>query len=109
MNFEDLKKFIEIEDERLQKCYDYPDKDKRILARTVKRGEEYGELCDEILSHTDLQRKEKLMGRDPEHLAEEFADIFIVAMLLAKTMDVDIEKALIKKIEKIEGRHINNK
>lgn len=108
MKFEDLKKFIDIEEERLKKCYVYPEKDKRILAHAVKLGEEVGELYDEVLAKIGLQRKEKAGEYSDESLAEECADIFIVTMLLANSLNINVENALIKKIEKIEERHKNN-
>ena len=106
MEFKDLLKFIEIEDERLKKYYGgYDDQEKRILARTVKLTEELGELCDEVLAYNSLQRKQKLDNHDKENLPEEFADVIIIALLLAKAMNVDIEKALEKKVEKINKRY----
>ncbi|MBI2459286.1 MAG: hypothetical protein HYV53_01900 [Parcubacteria group bacterium] len=106
MQFKDLLKFIEIEDERLKKYYGYDDQAKRILARTVKLTEELGELCDEVLAYNSLQRKQKLDNHDKKNLPEEFADVIITALLLAKAMKVDIEKALEKKIEKINQRYL---
>ena len=106
MELKDILKFIEIEDERLKKYYGgYTDQEKRILTRTVKLTEELGELCNEVLVHSSLQRKQKLDNHDKENLPEEFADVIITALLLAKAMDVDIEKALEKKIEKINKRY----
>ncbi len=106
MELKDLLKFIEIEDERLKKYYGgYGDQEKRILAGTVKLTEELGELCDEVLAYNSLQRKQKLDNHDKENLPEEFADVLITALLLAKAMDVDIEKALEKKVEKVNNRY----
>ena len=106
MNFDKLLKFIEIEDERLKKYYGgYDDQKKRILARTVKLSEELGELCNEVLSFNALQRKEKMENRDAENLSEELADVLITALLLAKAMDINVEKALEKKIKKIDKRY----
>ena len=106
MELKDLLKFIEIEDERLKKYYgDYSDQEKRILARTVKLTEELGELCNEVLAHNSLQRKQKLDNHDKENLLEEFADVIITALLLAKAMNVDIEKAFEKKIKKVNKRY----
>lgn len=101
-----LLEFIDLEDRRLEKYYaDYPDKEKRVLARTVKLTEELGELCNEVLSSQSLQRKQKLENRDEENLPEEFADVLITTLLLAKTMNVDVEQALKQKIEKINKRY----
>ena len=106
MEFKELLKFIEIEDERIKKYYGgYSDQEKRILARTVKLTEELGELCNEVLAHNSLQRKQKLDNHDKENLPEEFADVIITALLLAKAMNVDIEKALARKGEKINKRY----
>jgi len=105
MQFEDLKKFIKIEDQRLIERFGYKDEDKRILARTVKITEELGELCDEVLSHSSLQRKEKLDVHDKDNLPGEFADVILTTLLLAETMKVDIEEALEKKIEKVNKRY----
>ena len=106
MNLKDLLKFIETEDKRLKKYYGgYTDREKRILARTVKLSEELGELCSAVLAFNSMQRKEKLDGYDAENLSEEFADVLITVLLLAKAIDIDIEKALDKKINKINGRY----
>ena len=108
MEFKDLLKFIKIEDKRLKKRFGgYDDQYKRILARTVKLTEELGELCDAVLAHNSWQRKQKMDKHDKENLPEEFADVVITALLLAKAMDVDIEKALEKKIKKINNRYKN--
>ncbi len=106
MQLKDLKKFIKKEDQRLRKYYgDYKDEEKRILARTVKLTEELGELCDEVLSHSSMQRKDKLDKCNKNNLSEEFADVLITTLLLAEVMKVDIEKALKEKIKKIDKRY----
>ncbi len=105
MNFKDLLDFIEEEDERLMGCYDYPEKNKRALARMVKLSEEVGELSSEVLAECDLQRKDKLSGNRKDKIAEELSDVLIVTLLLAKTLDIDVEKSLEEKIEKIKKRH----
>jgi NTP pyrophosphatase (non-canonical NTP hydrolase) len=75
-----------------------------VLARTIKLTEELGELCQEVLAHCSLQRKQKLEDYSKESLSEEFADVLITALLLAKSMDVNVEKALEEKIQKINKR-----
>jgi len=100
-----LLEFVETEDERLKKYYGgCSDREKRILARTVKLAEEVGELCNEVLAHNSLQRKQKLDNHNKESLSEEVADVLITALLLAKSMDVDVEAAIEKKMKKINGR-----
>jgi len=105
MELRDLLRFIEIEDEKLKKRYrSYSNREEVILARTVKLGEEFGELCEEVLAYNSLQRKQKLDNHDKENLPEEFADVIITTLLLAKSMNVSIETALEKKMQKLNQR-----
>jgi len=106
MEFTELLKFIDLEDQRLKNYYgNYIDEEKRILARTVKLTEELGELCNEVLAANSLQRKQKLDKTDKNNLGEEFADVIITALLLSKSMNIDIEKVLQDKIIKINERY----
>ncbi len=106
MDFEKLLQFISIQDKRIKEYYEnYPDQEKRILARTVKLTEELGELCNEILLFSSMQRSAKLKKRKEENLSEEFADVLITTLLLAKAMNVDVEDALEKKMIKVNKRH----
>lgn len=50
-----------------------------------------------------LQRGDKLRKTKSE-LADEFADVLLVTLILAEEWDVDAKKALIEKIEKIKKR-----
>lgn len=104
-----LKEFIMLikeEDEKLRSHYaNFNDNEKRILARTVKLTEELGELCDEVLSFNSLQRKDKLEKHSVDSLSDEFADVIITTLLLAEAMEVDVEKAIKIKIEKLHERH----
>lgn len=76
-----------------------------IFARTIKIGEEYGELCDQVLASNGNQRKDKLQENTPDDLGDEFADVIITTFLLAKSMGVDIPNALDHKTEKIRQKH----
>ena len=107
MDFKELGEFIDTEDRRLIERFGdlMPTQQEKILARTVKLTEELGELCNEVLAFNGDQRKEKLHNHNTDTLSEEFADVIIVALLLAKTMDVNVEEALRKKIEKIHRRY----
>ncbi len=107
MKFKELLEFIDLENKRLTERYSDKSLKERevILARTVKLNEELGELCSEVLASYWWQRKEKLDKHSKESLEHEFADVIITTLLLAKTMDVDIKKALTKKIEKINKRY----
>jgi NTP pyrophosphatase (non-canonical NTP hydrolase) len=105
MGLGNLLRFIETEDEKLKKRYSrYVNEEEVILARTVKLGEEFGELCEEVLAYNLLQRKQKLDNCDKENLPEEFADVIITTLLLAKTMNADVEKALEEKMQKLNHR-----
>ncbi|MBU0530192.1 MAG: hypothetical protein KKC05_00825 [Nanoarchaeota archaeon] len=104
MELKEILEFIESEDKRIRDHYGYTDEEKRILTRTVKLGEEFGELCEEILSHHSFQRTDKLEKRDQENLAEEFADVIFTSLLLARSLNVDIEKAMERKMEKVKKR-----
>lgn len=104
MKFEDLLKFIEIEEKRLEKYHGkYSDPEKEVFACTLKLSEEQGELCDAVLSYYSLQRKSKKYKKD--YLENEFADVIIATLFLAKQMNIDIKKALTNKIKKINRRH----
>lgn len=106
MTFEKLLNWVAVEDKRLREKFgNYPDEEKRILARTVKLTEEMGELCDEVLSFNSMQRQEKLDGVGSDDLANEFADVLITTLLLARVMGVDVPTALAKKIAKIDKRY----
>lgn len=104
MELKELLKFIEIEDGRLNSYYSHSDSEKMVLARTVKLSEELGELCEEVLAHHSFQRAQKIENR-VSNLPEEFADVIITALLLAKSMNIDIESALKSKVEKINKRY----
>ena len=67
----------------------------------VHYNEEVGELCNEVLAFKGAQRAEKLVNSNQESLEGEFADVMITTLILARTMDVDIEAALKNKLEKI--------
>jgi len=82
-----------------------PDMTKRIFAQTIKLAEEVGELSSEVLGKTWFVRKEKLAKHSDETLNDEFADVILVTLRLAKLMDIDIESALKSKMAKIKERH----
>ncbi len=109
MSFEQLLKFIDLQDKRLIEDSGgrhVNDKEKRALARAVKLSEEVGELSSEILGHTKDQRERKSRIFSNEGLSSEFADVVITTLLLAKSVDVDIKEALEKKIDKINKRYL---
>ena len=101
-----LLDFIDLQDQRL--IHDFgkgTSPIERTRARTIKLMEELGELCNEILVHGGDQRKDKLDQIKNDGLPSEFADVLITTLLLAKSMNVDVEDALMRKIEKINKRY----
>lgn len=102
-----IKNFIDREDKRLKKRFRNLDLDpeKDVLARTVKLVEEVGELCEEVLSHNALQRRQKLNEHNKDNIQGEFADVVFTTLLLAKSMKIDVDKALLSKLKEIDKRH----
>lgn len=105
MELRSLLRFIEAEDEVLKRRYSsHLNEEEVIFARTVKLGEEFGELCEMVLAYNSLQSKQKLDDHDKKNLPEEFADVIITTLLLAETMNVNIEQALEEKMHKLNCR-----
>lgn len=106
MNLQAFQKFIDAQDELFRQVKDTNQSEReRIFARTIKLGEEYGELCDEVLASVGDQRKTKLSQEKAGNLEEEFADVIITLFLLAKAMNVDVMSALDAKIAKIKAKY----
>lgn len=84
----------------------YPDLrgKERLYARMIKLSEEVGELADEVLSSQSDQRREKLDRKEKDALPDEIADVIITTLMLARSLDVDVERALERKIDKIRER-----
>ena len=76
-----------------------------LLAYTAKLGEEVGELAEQVLARFGYQRKSKELAQGADELADECADVIIVSLFLAEAAGVDIEKALKRKMEKLEKRN----
>ncbi len=80
------------------------DKTKRIFSQALKISEEVGELSSEILGTLWYVRQEKLHKYTQESLMDEFADVVLSTIRLARFMDIDISLALKNKMEKIKNR-----
>ncbi len=104
MTIEDFRQFIDEQHAFFAKAKKQTKKD-RVFARTIKLGEEYGELCDQVLASVGDQRKTKLARGKANDLESEFADVLIVTFMLAKAMNVDIMQALDRKVKKIKEKH----
>lgn len=104
MTLDEFQRFIDEQDAFFRTLKNTSQSEReRIFVRTIKLGEEFGELCDEVLAAAGDQRKDKL--GESHDLEGEFADVVIVTFLLAKAMKVDMGEALSKKIEKIKEKH----
>lgn len=103
MTFEEFQAFIDEQDAFFRTLKRNRKGNERLFATTVKLGEEYGELCDAVLLQTGNQRKGKTGSL--ENLKGEIADVIIVAFLLAKVLDIDVQKALKTKIKMIREKH----
>lgn len=104
MTLEEFRKFIDAQHAFFVKEKQQTSKE-RIFARTIKLGEEYGELCDQVLASVGDQRQSKLAKVKASDLESEFADVLIVLFMLAKAMDVDVMQALDQKVKKIREKH----
>ena len=90
-------------DGRYKYTLDFTDKERQ-FAQMIKLGEEYWELCEQVSGALGAQRIEKSDRFSQEYLEDEFADVIYAAIRLACLMDIDIEKALKNKKEKLLNR-----
>jgi NTP pyrophosphatase (non-canonical NTP hydrolase) len=74
------------------------------FAQMIKLWEEYWELCEQVSWALWAQRIEKADRFSQEYLEDEFADVILATIRLACLMDIDIEKALENKKEKLINR-----
>lgn len=82
------------------------DFESRNLARLVKVGEEYGELCKDVLQYVRAYKKndkERMEILRP-NMEEEFADMVITIHMLAKSMEVDIDSVVQAKMPKVQQK-----
>jgi len=70
----------------------------------VKLGEEYGELCEHIMSSVGHGRADKIKSFDSDILAKEFADVYFVLLLTARAAGIDMKQAIAIKMEELEKR-----
>lgn len=100
-----LNEFVSREHERLCASYEKDfDVEKRAYARMVKLTEEVGELAVELLAKNSRVREDKSDGKNDATLGKEFADVIITTLLVAKSLEIDVDAALEQKIEEIEQR-----
>lgn len=82
---------------------DIDKKTERLLAM-CKLSEECGELSEVILTSLGYQRQSKLDNYKIEDLEGEIADVIIQTMAIAELFDVDVSKAVLNKMEKVENK-----
>lgn len=103
MDLDELDPFLERENQRLLDSLGGLSQENMALAQTVKLTEEVGELASSVLETEDLQRHRDTDSTPP--LEMELADVLITTLLLAETLDVDVEAALDEKVDRIEDRY----
>ncbi|MBP9747892.1 hypothetical protein KBD13_03095 [Patescibacteria group bacterium] len=106
MTFNELLGFVNEQDRYLVERFGHTvsTKNEIVFARMIKLMEELGELSNEVLASNGDQRADKLVAYDRQNLAHEVADVLIVTLLLAKSLDIDVKQALEAKIDKIRRR-----
>jgi len=105
MDLKELHEFVRSEDHRLRDLYPEQTHKERILSRMCKLTEETGELAEQVLKTLAMQRKEKMIDVKKEDLEEELVDVLITAFLLSEILEVNIDDAIEKKVNKIKNRN----
>ena len=101
MEIKELKEFAKETEDRLSRYYN-KSKEELIIFHTLKMGEEAGEVFEQVLSHLNIQRKEKEMNKSS--IGEEIADVLLAGVVLAQSLNIDIEKELDNKMKKNRER-----
>lgn len=101
MEIKELKEFARETEDKLSKYYN-KSKTEMIPFHALKMGEETGELFEQVLNHHNIQRKEKIISKDK--MGEEIADVLLCTMVLAHSLNVDVEKELSNKMKKNRER-----
>jgi NTP pyrophosphatase (non-canonical NTP hydrolase) len=98
-----LKQFILTEHDRLVTHYNVKNNPKTKYTMLAKCMEELGELSEQILKHDSMQRSKKLQTSRKE-LEGEFADVLFTTLILAQELNIDMEKAMLEKLVKVQRR-----
>ncbi len=78
------------------------DNEKYVYAQSIKLSEEVGEFSEAVLNHFNTQRKSK--ADKNISIEKEVADVIITTLLVAKSLDLDTNTILQKRIAEIKGR-----
>lgn len=101
-----LQECATAEMERLERHYQFAEDERaRMLAHMTKITEEVGELAEQVLGHLQLQRGAKLKVLEKEHIKKELADVLYTTMILASSLDIDMEKVMEKRVAELRARH----
>lgn len=79
-------------------------KREKIMSHSIKLIEEVWELNSEILIKLWRARKQKIDNYNETNLENEFADVLLSVLILSKELDIDINKSITNKINKINKR-----
>ena len=105
MEIKEINQFVDQEIKRLEEYYHLKEGEELTLAMAMKIVEELGELFNEVLAHKGYQRKDKLNNLNEKEIEKEFADVIFTTIILSRRFNIDIEKALITKMNEIKNRN----
>jgi NTP pyrophosphatase (non-canonical NTP hydrolase) len=103
MDIQKLLAACKLLNQKLDKKYPIDDREKRVFAYVTKLMEENGELAEMILARSKLQRGSKKLTNIDENLASEFTDVLITLLILGNELELDVEKIVEARVEKILG------
>lgn len=101
---EELLDFINKVDEHLVQQDTNHDPKIHSLIASIKLSEEVGEFNEQLLWYRWYGRKEKIEKYSQEDMEHEMADIIFSALMLAKSLNIDVNKSLSNKMKKIKER-----
>lgn len=105
MQVKEINKFVEDFDNKFRTVEDETvPKSEMAYARLAKVGEEFGELADQILGHFSQPQRKKERHTDQE-MGYEMADVVLSLFRLANHLNVDMDKVLSEKMEKIRNKY----
>jgi len=105
MEIERLLAFVARENRRLRETHSTLEEGNATLVQAIKLNEELGEFCDSVLAYHALQRDGRPEEFEAAKLENEFADVLVATLLLADSLDIDVETALERKVELVERRY----
>lgn len=105
MEIKDLQEFAEWENKRIE-IASGKSNEELVSTQVMKIAEEYGEFVNEFLKIHGWQRKSKQKNPEltKEDMAEELADVVLVAFLAGKRLNINLDEELKEKIAKVKER-----